>query len=428
VNRGDGKSKKAMKLFQKIAASLLIVGAGIAVYLYLNHTRVEPERTAPVKSARLVEVTQAKTTDETVTISAMGTVVPAQKVELAPEVTGRIVAQNKNLVPGGRIGKGKVVVRINPGDFDLALDQHRANVSRAAKELAVEQGRKTVAEREWNLIKDDVQPTEQGKKLALREVHLQSAEAEVKGAKSRLRQAEVNRSRTVIKAPFNALVTDEFVDVGQLVGPSTRIATLVSSDEFWVRVSIPVDRLPWIQIPDITGAEGSPVRVSQHIRPGLSVTRKGKVIKLLGELDPQGQMARLIVRIMDPLGLKSTADPTRIPLLIGAHVNVEIEGPAIEGVIEIPRRALRENSRIWIMGSDSKLSIRQIEIVWIKGEAVFVRGAVKPGEKIITNRISTPVEGLLVTENGHNGHDETDKTDAAALSQKTTPAEATATQ
>ena len=40
-------------------------------------------------------------------------------------------------------------------------------------------------------------------------------------AKSGLGKARLSRKRTVVKAPFNAVVTEEFVDVGQVVGVTT---------------------------------------------------------------------------------------------------------------------------------------------------------------------------------------------------------------
>jgi multidrug efflux pump subunit AcrA (membrane-fusion protein) len=236
------------------------------------------------------------------------------------------------------------------------------------------------------------------KKLVTREVHLESAQAHLKSANSGLKKAELNRNRTVIKAPFNALVTEEYVDVGQVVGQNTQIATLVASDAFWVRASVPMDRLSWIRVPGVSGEDGSPVRVFQQIGPGLSVERMGRVVKLLGDLDPKGQMARLLVEVKDPLGPGDDPDGPKLPLLIGAHVKLEIDGPVLQNTIEIPRLALRENDRIWVKDAENKLAIRRMKIIWSGERAVYVSGPIEAGEKIVTSQISTPVEGLMLRE------------------------------
>jgi RND family efflux transporter MFP subunit len=387
-----------MKLALKIILPIVIIGIGIGVKIYLDKTRPEPERSAPEQKSILVETTVAKSTSKTVVVSAIGTVIPAKKITLLPEVKGKIVAQNKNLVPGGHIKKGKIVIRIDPNDFVLAVEQQRAMVTQANTNLAVEQGRQSVAEREWSLIKEDIRPSNTSKRLVTREVHLESAQANLKSAESGLKKAELNRNRTVIKAPFNALVTEEYVDVGQVVGLNTQVATLVASDVFWVRASVPMDRLSWIRVPGVASEKGSPVRVLQQIGPGLSVEREGQVMKLLGDLDPKGQMARILVEVKDPLGPGDDPDAPKLPLLIGAHVKLEIDGPVLENTIEIPRLALRENNRIWVKDTDGKLAIRPVEIIWAGDSTVFVSGNIAPEEKIVTSQISTPVEGLRLRE------------------------------
>jgi 3-oxoacid CoA-transferase subunit A len=64
------------------------------------------------------------------------------------------------------------------------------------------------------------------------------------------------------------MVLQRQVDLGQLVGPGTPLATLVGTDQFWVQVSIPVDRLGWIAIPGVAGVKdgaGATAVVEQRI-------------------------------------------------------------------------------------------------------------------------------------------------------------------
>ncbi len=84
---------------------------------------------------------------------------------------------------------------------------------------------------------------------------------------------------------------------------------------------------------------------------------RGTVIKLLGELGAEGRMARVLVEIKDPLGLNSTGKK-HSPLLIGEYVRMEIEGRQLKNVYRIPRTALRDNTRIWLVSNDGKLEIR----------------------------------------------------------------------
>lgn len=381
-----------MKRALKILVVITILGLGYGGFRILASAKKAPEKKAVENRAKIVDIVDARRVTEPVTIEAMGTVIPSRTVTLFPEVGGKVVSQSQKLVPGGRFKAGERILKIDPRDYDLAIKQQKASVRKAQMDLATEQARKQVAAREWDLIRDEVQPTEEGRKLALREIQLETAEAAVSSAESGLNKAKLTRARTVVKAPFNAVVTEEFVDKGQVLSPGSRIATLVDADRFWVRVSVPVDRLPWISIPGIDGAtEGSGATVTHEISDDVQVVREGRVIKLLGDLDAKGKMARLLIEVNDPLGDEEGDDG--LPLFMGAFVKARVQGPVLEDVIEIPRRALREGDRVWVK-RDDQLKILPVEVIWISGDQVFLKSDMESGAEVVTSFLSAPVDGM----------------------------------
>ncbi len=405
------------KVIRKILSVLLVFGiiaAGVVCYQLLARAKEPPPRVDEQKRATVVEVTEALASTGHVKISAMGTVMPSRRVTLYPEVNGRVVFCNDKLVPGGRFRVGETALRIDPKQYELLVEQQRATVARSAMELALEEGRKAVAEREWHLIDNEVKPTDAGKKLALRETQLEVAKSTLAAAKSNLEIAKMNRRRTAIKAPFNALVTEKFVDIGQIVGPSSRLATLVDADVFWVGVSIPVHQLPWITFPKGKRRPGSKVVVKQEMGAGVVESYGGRVFKLLGGVDPQGKMARLVIEVENPFEpiassgrpqigkADDSAEPFSFPLLLDAAVTVEIEGPKLDGMIEIPRHAVRMNDKVWLLTDDRKLRVSDVEVLWSSELNAYVRGGIEAGDKVITNRIETPVAGMALRLEGEN--------------------------
>jgi RND family efflux transporter MFP subunit len=386
--------------------SLLVLSAGAAALVLLVRTRPKPAQAPPPDRAVPVEVVTLRAGPERVRVRAQGTVTPAQRVIVQPEVAGRVVWQHPELVLGGRVAKGEVLFRVDPRDYRAALEQQKAQLANSELQLEQEQGRRVVAEREWGLLKSEQQPDGgAGKALALREPQLATAKASVQAAQSALAQAELNVARTTVVAPFNGLVQAENVEVGQLVTPQSQVATLVGTDAFWVQVSIPVDQLAWIRVPQTPGDEGSPARVSQQIG-GQLVERSGRVLRLLGELDPVGRMARILVELAEPLGpapkkgKRAATDAgippgPSLPLLLGAFVNVEIEGAALPGVLELPRRALREGERVYVL-RDGALSIVAVQILWRTEQTVFVKGELQEGESAIVSPLRAPAPGMPV--------------------------------
>ena len=174
-----------MKVVRAVVQILLVAGAlagaWFAAQWFIEH-RLRAERAAPESKALLVEVMRARASGQKVSVWAMGTVVPAVQIELQAEVSGRIVKQHPELIPGGRFEAGEVIVQIDSKDYRFAVDKQEAAVEKALFDRKVEQGRAAVASREWKLLDGDVQTTDEGRALALREPHLRNAEAALAAA------------------------------------------------------------------------------------------------------------------------------------------------------------------------------------------------------------------------------------------------------
>ncbi len=390
--------KKTMRIFFKFLIIAAILGAGAAAAWRLIETRPKPKKRSVSVGAPLVETVEVRPVDERVTVTARGTVVAAREVVVFPQVTGRIVERSTDLVPGGRFAKGGMLLRIDPSDYLIAEDFQKAEVARALVELKMERGRQAIAAREWKLVAPKVAGIAEGRELALRVPHLARAKAALLSAESALKKARYDLARTTLRAPFNAVVIEKRVDVGQSVGPGTRIARLAGTDLFWVRVSVPVEKLPFVTFPD--GDEGrgaAAVVIHEGAEEKALVRRDGEVVRLLGDLDPVGRMARVLVAVNDPLGL--SAGGNTVPLLLSAYVRVEIEGPELSGVYAIPRKAMREGTAVWRVedGGEGEgvLAVREVDVAWRDRDLFYVRG-LAPGCRLILGRITAPVAGMRV--------------------------------
>ena len=182
------------------------------------------------------------------------------------------------------------------------MRQLTTDVAKAESDLQLEQGNQLVAQKEYKLLGETVSDVE--KALMLRRPQLENLRATLEAAQAKLEQARVDLARTQIKAPFNAVVQARSADVGARASESTVLATLVGTDAYWVEVSVPVSQLRWIRIPQTDGDQGALVRVYDSAAWGDGVFRQGRVVRLEADLEEQGRMARLLVRVEDPLSLQ----------------------------------------------------------------------------------------------------------------------------
>jgi RND family efflux transporter MFP subunit len=372
----------------KWALSIGVIVAAIAVALILVATKEEPPRAEKPLEGTLVEVIQISTSRHDVDLHAKGTVVPAKEIVLQAELGGRVIWQSPELVAGGRFKVGQPIVRIDPRDYQLAVESHRSKVNRAKLDLSIEARRGEVAKREWNAF-GEMDVSEEQRALAQREPHLEASRLALKAAQSALKKAQLDLTRTTLRAPFNAMVVTESVDRGQLISPQSSVARLVGTDEYHVQVSVPVASLRTVRA-RTADAPGSEAKVVQRVGQE-TIERHAEVIRQLPDLDPGGAMARLLLNIENPLGQRGD-----LPLLLGSFVDVAIAAHPIDDAIRLPRIALRNGRSVYVMNDQDLLEIRDVEIAWTEPDAVLVTSGLGPGDRIVTSRIATPVPNMLL--------------------------------
>lgn len=393
---------RTLRLLLNSLGTLAVVALGVLGARALLADRAQAPEVPREDTGALVQTLVAESVPRTRVLRAAGTVLAAGSVTLQPEVQGRIVERHPALIEGGIVQAGELLVRIDPRDFRLAVADARTALENAETLVEIEAGRAEVARREWERFGEDA-PTP----LALRDPQRRQAELQVRSARQALERAELQLARTRITAPLTGVVQRASAEVGQVVGPQSALATLVAIDTFWVRVPVPADDLPWLAIPGVSAPEddGGPVRV----RLGAD-EREGRILRLLGEVDPAGRMARLLVGIDDPLHLERP-EGERTPLLLGSWVEVELPARAPRDVVVLPREAIRDGDRVFVATADGTLDIRNVRFAWRDPETVAVADGLRAGERVITSRVPAPVPGMRLrvdtdTVSTGEGHDD----------------------
>jgi RND family efflux transporter MFP subunit len=382
-----------MRRFIRIIVTVAMLVLAAALAGRMIKTRPQAERVAPEVKPPQVETVIARSSARPIMISATGTVIPSRRLLLQPQVSGKVMAHHESLVPGGVIRAGEVLLRIDPRDYELAAIRQRTQMEKAEIELEMEAGRRSVAEEEWKLFGDEIAFSDEGRRLALRKPQERSAQIALESARTLVKEAELSVERTSITCPFNALIVEENIELGQLVTPQSHLATLVGTDEYWVQASLPQGSVAQLVFPEKGGGRGSRVHVIQDAGREVRIEREGRLLRLLGDLEPAGRMARVIIAVDDPLGRRSE---TAHPLLLGSFVRLAIEGRVEERVFTLPRVALRDGRTVWVVNDDSLLEVRAVQVEWGTREEVFITEGIVDGERIVTGSLPGAEDGMTV--------------------------------
>jgi len=364
--------------------AIIVVGFGLAAELLRTGPSITPQ--APVAKSPLVRAVTVQPADFEFEATARGTVMPRSETELIAEVSGRVIELSQSLVTGGFFKEDDVLLRIDPLDYEIALEQASAQVQRATSELATASKN---YERQRNLSKR--QSTSESLEDDARN-RLQMAEAAQREARARLASAERDLERTVVKAPYDGRVRTEQVDLGQFLNRGSRLARLYAIDAAEVRLPIKDDELAFL---NISLRDGS----AWEKRPSVSLSAEfagavhrwtGEIVRTEGELDPKTRMIQLVASVADPYRAGTT------PLPVGLFVDAVITGGVQPNIVRLPRGAMVSPSEVYIVDSSERLVRRTVNVLRSQGDFVYINDGLLRGDRVCLSRLATAMPGMKV--------------------------------
>ncbi|MCI5065482.1 efflux RND transporter periplasmic adaptor subunit [bacterium] len=387
----------------RLVLIIAVLGGGLLGFLLLVALRQDPPKGEAKKVSAPVVVESLRQQSVRASVRGFGTVVAERELRLQMEVSGKIAEVASSFENGGFFAQGELFFRIDPRNYEIAVEEAKAQRERAVFEYKLEQGNQIVAEREWELIGESPGgASELSEELALRKPHLRDRRAQVSAAESRLTRAELDLERTALRAPFDGIVVEEQVELGAFVSPQQQLGTFVATDQFQVVVQIPRSELRWLPEELRGGVKkgeektiGVSATVQQRMQSGTPLEWKGRAVRLLGDVNREGRMAKVVVEISDPLGREGNSEEI-VPLLLGSYVEVLIEGREVSEVYPVPRRAVREGGEVWLVSPKNTLHKEKIVKVFEDEAYIYARGNFSKEVELITNPLPGALEGMLV--------------------------------
>ena len=381
----EGQKKESfIAKVARAAVPMILIAAGGGAWAYFKVTAPAIERIPPQRRATPVQVQTVAQSQARTVIAAMGTVAPSREVTLKARVSGEVMSVDSQFVPGGRIAKDAVLLSLDSADHQVAVRKAQSALEDARAALAIEQGSQVIAREALRLLSESSPDIVGQTDLALRKPQLQQAQAAVASAEADLSKAHLDLERTVVRAPFNALIIERNVNVGTYVGAQDSLATIVGTDEFWVEAMVPLDRLSLI---DSNSSGGCPAQ----IRSQSGAVWQGYVVRIAGKLNPTSRMATVIVSVAEPLAPRP--DLSASQLMIDDYVFVDIAGRSLTDVIELPRSALQDGNTVWVCDNNT-LDIRSVTLAWKSADQVYIQSGLASGEQVILSALTAPVQGM----------------------------------
>ncbi len=371
---------------------VLILAIALSALIIKNGKKPHHKQHAPATT--VVEVIQLRKSDFQIWIKSQGTVRPRTESTLIPEISGRIIKISAAFREGAFFEAGEELLQIDPSNYQLAITVAKSQVAAMKLALAEEQAKARQAEKNWQRLGLEEQPTG----LVLHKPQLAAARASLASAEALLKQARLDQQRTHIVAPYAGRILEQQVDIGQYVSPGTLLAKIYAVDYAEIRLPLSNQQLQFINVPELYRGQDQ----KNLILPEVSIIANmglkryqwiGLIVRAEGAYDTRNRRLSLVAQIDNPYAKNAENRP---PLKVGQFVEAEIEGKLLKNVFVIPADAIKNSAQVMIVDEQSQLNIRQIDIIWRDADVAIVRTGLQEGEWLAITPVQYAVNGLTV--------------------------------
>ena len=312
-----------------------------------------------------------------------GSLPPVESVEVRPLVSGPITSVH--LPEGGIVRKGQLLFQIDPRPFRIAVDQAKAQLRQAQAAAALAD---SVYTRSEQLVTTGaVAQANFDDATAQR----RSASANVDAARAALAAAQLNLSYTRVTAPISGRADRALLTAGNVVGAgaaSAPLTTIKSVDPLHVIFSI--DEKTYLAFAEkMRGrdkARGLGVRVGLMTDEGYPYDA---TLDFLGnQIDRSTGTIRARAIVRNPDGKRAPGMFAKIRLSLGSAVPTML----------VPDEAIgmeQDKSYVLVVGKDSKVEYRPIEVGHRMDSLRVIRSGLKPSDSVIVKGLVRP--GMQVT-------------------------------
>lgn len=345
----------------------------------LKSETVAAPAAAATPSAMPVPVTSVVKANVPVTLDYAAHTEAIRAITLQAKVSAYL--KDQPVADGMDVKTGQLLYRLDPRDFQVALDQTKAQIERDTASLEYQkasfQRGDSLTKSGW-LAKDTFDE---------RTSSMHQAEAALQASQAAVRGAQLNLDYTEIKAPFPGRLGRNQAAAGTLVGAGTTVLnTLVQLDPIYVTFNPSETDLAAIQAARKGGTLVATISV-----PGQAdaTIHKGELTFIDNAID----------RATGTVTARATIANADYGLLPGQYVQISLHVKEMPDALLVPQAAIGSSQLgkfVYVVDGDSKVAQKLVSLGPIQGDRVTVLNGVSADDKIVTGNLQKIGPGMPV--------------------------------
>jgi RND family efflux transporter MFP subunit len=301
-----------------------------------------------------------------------GRVEAGEKLLVSFRVPGRII--ELPVRKGEAIGKGQLIARLDPRDYEIAVEEAKATFQRAEADF----------QRYKRLYETDAVP--------LADLDQRRSDRDV--AKARLEEAEKNLSYTELRAPFAGMIGNRYVENHMDIKAQEQIVDLNDTTSVEVKFNAAENLVAMMQ----QFGEQLDVKVFAEFDAARGRRFELALKEIAARADPQTQTFQLTFSMPQPGDISLLPGMTALVRMVasikpGASVEVPISVPAI-AVVTSPDG----DKIVWVVNADDMtVHARKVTIGSMRGtQAIEILEGLEGGERVVIAGLAQLSEGMKV--------------------------------
>lgn len=366
------------KIILAVLGVLTIIGAiFLGKYLIDKNQKPKPKFSKQIKTV-FVETVINKNIP--IVLTASGTLVAKNKIEIYSEVSGVLKASNKLFKAGTFYNRGAILLSINSDEFYASLQSQKSNlnnlITAILPDLRLDY---PVAFTKWETYIKGFDMNKTTPKLPEFSTDKEKYFISGRGiltAYYNVKNLEVRLSKYQIRAPFTGILTEALVSPGSLVRVGQKLGEFIDPSIYEMEVSVNSKFADLLKV-------GNSVALSN-----LEKTKEyvGRVVRVNGKVDQVSQTIKAYVDVADK------------DLKEGMFLEADLVAKSENDAIEISRKLLVDNKAIYTVKNDSILSLVNVNPVYFGDEKVVIKG-LKNNQKVLTQVLPGAFDGMIVKIN-----------------------------
>lgn len=414
------KKLRALWIIPPIALGVILLGN-------LVGNKQPPSKIEQQEAARTVRTITVPQVDLKPAAEGYGVVQPARVWRAVAQVSGRVIEMHPRLRDGEIIPVGDTLFRIDPINYQLALEQHQAELAELAVQeentralLKIEQRNLQLAEREASRLQklvaegnishsraDEAERAMLNSHTAVQNLRntLALIPSQRRGITAKLAQAERDLENTVIEAPFNLRIANLTMETDQYISSGQTLFEGDSVDRVEVMAQVSLSSLR-----HLFAEHGKHAPNQQQLTEGLAQYTElqpriemdmgrevahwdAEFVRFSDRIDSETRTIGVVVALDHPL--QQIVPGQRPPLSKGMFVRVRLEGRIQPARTIIPRTAVR-NGKVLLVNAAQRLQSQVVTIHYHQGEISVVESGVTAGDQLVITDLIPAVDGMLL--------------------------------